>query len=216
MDASREMVVFAAPAIQNAVAECIASYEKNAMLFDRIDLQKTDPREVGLAIERAVRRETEKNRESFLPDDRIEYRFGPLAKKLLVRGTESQIDSVRNIVTNLAERSGVERQLRSTSETDSTNDATVLAEQKESNQSPSGRRFGKKSIANKRFTEPTMLLVPRRPVKIVHVKGLDLLLIRGSGGSVRKQVPVLSGNTSQGRLPGTDQSQLGSGGDSVE
>lgn len=192
MSASRELAVFAVPSVQNAIAERIALHEKNALLFERIDLVETDPQVVRVSIQNALRHETAQKAESPMLKRSLKFEIDARKKQLLVWGGESQINFVKDIVLEAERDAKDRRKMQQIADANHAAEPVQSPQNHESTMPPIDSR-----TADGLLGQSKRLLVPRGPVRVVHVKGLDLLLIRSRGGGDQR-LPVPSGNVKIG------------------
>lgn len=179
LPANRELVVFAIPSLQDAVAERIAAHEQHALLFERIDLLAADPRQLGEAIRSAWANESAREAATSAPAHRFNFEIDATRRKLLVWGSHSQLETVKHIVQT-TQRSAATPQTPRTAQTPQVADKSRDPE-------PRIRRDDPTSVIDQVAgeTQPPypFVPVPTGPVRIVLIEGLDVLLIRAGGGS---------------------------------
>ncbi len=207
ISATRELAVFATESAQNAVAERIAAHEKNALLLERMDLSGIDPQMVAAAIRIALRTEASDEPEKRLTRGTLKYEMDAAAQILTVAGTESQINFVKRIVAEIEKGAKDPQRSRSIADASEAAEPSRLAGDQPSRLSPDGivarESMVEKPTTQQSTAEPRILLAPRGPVKIVHIKGLDLFLIRASGDG-RSRLPAPSGDVKIEQVQGAD------------
>ncbi len=164
--ASRELVVFAGSAVQQAVAETIRKHERDALLFERLDLQDADPRLVDKIVRGAVRvQDTAASKD--LLNSKFQFQLRSSANMVDVWGQASQIDFVRTTIEALSVRKSPLQQppVGNDRIVDSPPPAAA-SEDPRSARAP--------------------LLAPSGPIRLVPIRGADLLLIRGQRSDIER------------------------------
>ncbi len=163
--ASHEVIVFAKPSVQQSVADAIAAYEKHALLFERIDLFSADPRLVDKIVRSGIDAGSNEDAE---PMAKASLRMQvDSTNRVLVWGRASQIEFVKQTIDALNQNGSQDKQ------------ATAP-----------NNRTAKAAAASKETADPSRrrarLLAPSGPIRIVPIKGADLLLIRGQQSDVER------------------------------
>ena len=164
------LAVFAPAEIQKSVAERIATFEKSAELLERIDLASSDPQRVYEAVQHFLRHQRSQ-RPAKSAEIPIKIAIDSQLKQLLVYGPESRIEVVKTFVLGFNQADKVRREKV----------AAVNTGQNRKPFSADSRDTRTRNRPNDRPERPELQL-PSGPVRIVHVKGADLLLIRGARG----------------------------------
>jgi hypothetical protein len=164
--ASRELVVFATPAVQQSVAKAIDDCEQDALLFERLDLCGADPQLVDNIVRGAIRvQKIAKSQESSTGEFRFQLRSP--AQCVDVWGRAAQIDFVKTTIEALGQQKPTIQQPPVEDDRVVRSSATTAAREDPISQRP-------------------RLLAPAGPIRLVPIKGADLLLIRGQRSDIER------------------------------
>ena len=163
--AGRQLIIFGPESIHRAVATEIASYERNALLVQRIEVDDTSDAALA-ALRDAMRDESSRGAVMRMQFDRV-------AGGIIITGRQSQIDRVQQRVSQVTDSPGQQ----------------ASAESADEGPPPSIRRIDREDVADTNSPQqpPWMsraVAVPRGPIRIFHIDALDLLLIRGPRGAI--------------------------------
>ncbi len=161
MPESRAIAVYARASLQRSVAKAIADHERNAILFDRLDPRNADPQAVTQVVISGIKAAKSENADS--DGDAFHIQFDPLSRQFLVRGRALEIDFVKQTIDAVSQHPDPPG-------TPSNDQRAKIATIDSMNEPPTAERHS--------------LRVPSGPLRIVPVKGLDLLLIRGRPSDV--------------------------------
>lgn len=168
---SPQIAVFANADTQEMIARRISEFEKQALLRERIDLSASD----SASVEFALQGDSIRHAGTTTHDQPLRFRFDRASESVVLLGTESQLERARRIVRQHPAQKPIRKEGLNVAEEKAISNR---AQDRFPQASPAEQVEEKKSHAPSR--EPRFIPVPLRPVRIVHVKELDLFLIRGS------------------------------------
>jgi len=213
---TRELAVFASPSVHELVADRIATHEDVVPLVEVIDLKHADPRQVLIAIKTAFGTGAARDEEANAPsDDPPTVEMDARTRRLFVRAKKPQIEIINEIIERLEKSDAVqdlqgnESNVHTAAESPKSKAPVVGTDERPlpppANQ-PGSDSDQRKEPGNQPGRRTRPLLAPIGPVRIVHIEGTNLLLIRGRGGGDGQEarLPAPTGPVRIEHIPGTD------------
>lgn len=213
---TRELAVFASPSVHELVADRIATHEDVVPLVEVIDLKHADQRQVLIAIKTAFGTGAARDEEAnALRDDAPIVEMDARTRRLFVRAKKPQIEIINDIIKRL-DKTDAAQDLQGNGSnvhtpSESPKSKARVAGTHERPLPPPAIQPGSASDQreepeNRPGRRTRTLLAPSGPVRIVHIEGTNLLLIRGRGGGGEREarLPAPTGPVRIEHIQGTD------------